>query len=334
MCALPRLNIDASPFSDRDARGSSRHRPTYFGGVPIEMPSAAQSQAGWDEEKGAVVGARAKRWASALVGATVVFMMLVFGAPLVGYGAALGQGFPGPASEDPLAGMSWRFTIGGTVGTRPEYEGAKKYSLSALPLLDIRYRDWLFLSARDGLGVNLLNVDGWRGGLSVRLRPGREESDSKRLDGMGDVSWTGAVGGFLSYRRGPFRAGIDVAQDFDGGFVARANAGFAVRLHDRVSFTAGPSVTWANGSYTRTFFGVTMEQSAASGYTAYRPGAGFKDVGVGGAFIFRLTDRISTAVSFNYKRLLGDAADSPLVKDVGSANQGFVGLSVSYRFGL
>lgn len=269
-----------------------------------------------------------------LLGATAFFTGFALGAPFIGCGAALGQGIADPASDNPLAGASWRFTIGGIVGAAPEYEGAKKYGPYAFPLLDIRYRDWLFLSARDGLGVNLLNVDGWRGGLSVRLRPGREESDSKRLDGMGDISWTGAVGGFLSYRQGPFRAGIDITQDFDGGFVARANAGFAVRLHDRVSFTAGPSVTWANGSYMRTFFGVTADQAATSGYAAYRPGAGFKDVGVGGAFIFRVTDRISTALSFNYKRLLGDAADSPLVKDVGNANQGFVGLSVSYRFGL
>ena len=46
-----------------------------------------------------------------------------------------------------------------------------------------------------------------------------------------------------------------------------------------------------------------------------------------------LVEQWSTTAFVTYKHLVGDAADSPIVKQFGSENQVGVGLTVSYSFG-
>jgi len=43
---------------------------------------------------------------------------------------------------------------------------------------------------------------------------------------------------------------------------------------ERLTLSAGPGFTWANGPYMRTFFGVSAAQSAASGLPPFEPGSG------------------------------------------------------------
>ena len=92
------------------------------------------------------------------------------------------------------------------------------------------------------------------------------------------------------------------------------------------------STTWADDNYTQTFYGVTATQSARSGMQQYTAESGFKDAGITLDLDYRLTENWSVTGRVGYKRMLGDAADSPLVSDRGSEDQFSTGIFVSYRF--
>ena len=77
------------------------------------------------------------------------------------------------------------------------------------------------------------------------------------------------------------------------------------------------------------FFGVSAAQSINSGLPEYRPDAGFKDVYVGATASIDLTDRWTLLLMGRYSRLVGDAADSPIVE---TENQFYGGAALSYKF--
>ena len=58
----------------------------------------------------------------------------------------------------------------------------------------------------------------------------------------------------------------------------------------------------------------------------------WKSAGVGAAITWQATDKIETSAFAEYKRLMGPAADSSLVKERGSRDQFLIGLSATYRF--
>jgi MipA family protein len=97
--------------------------------------------------------------------------------------------------------------------------------------------------------------------------------------------------------------------------------------------TIGPRASFASRDYIETYFGVTPAEAARSALTAYAPGGGFK--GVGG----ELTTRYEFMPQWNvigvvtYERLIGDAADSPIVQ-VGNENQFTFKLGITHTFGL
>jgi outer membrane protein len=77
------------------------------------------------------------------------------------------------------------------------------------------------------------------------------------------------------------------------------------------------------------YFGIDAADAAASGLDEFNADEGFKDVNL---LSYRFLERWSLAVIGTYARLLGDAEDSPVVDDVGDANQFFGGALINYRF--
>jgi outer membrane scaffolding protein for murein synthesis (MipA/OmpV family) len=80
------------------------------------------------------------------------------------------------------------------------------------------------------------------------------------------------------------------------------------------------------------YFGIDAADAARSGLDQFGADEGFKDVGFGGALTYRLFERWSVSGLAIYTRLIDDAADSPVVDDVGNENQFFAGALINYRF--
>jgi outer membrane protein len=77
------------------------------------------------------------------------------------------------------------------------------------------------------------------------------------------------------------------------------------------------------------YFGINAQQAARSGLSEYRPSAGFKDVSLRLGFSYDLTKTWSITGAAGVSRLMGNAADSPLVR---RKSQAVGALGVAYRF--
>ncbi len=234
----------------------------------------------------------------------------------------------------------WRVNLGAIGFATPSYEGSNSYKARALPLVDIEWRDTVFLSAERGLGANVVTLrdpggrGAFRAGPFVNYRFSRDEGDDDDLRGMGDVKDGVDLGAFASYDFGPLGLRVagrrNVSHSELGGTI---DLGLRYRLPPigRTMLGFGPSATWADSDYMQSYFGVTAAQATASGMRAYSPSSGFKDVGLSANAMHPLGGNWALTGFGGYKRLIGDAADSPLVKDRGTPNQFRVGLGISYR---
>lgn len=226
--------------------------------------------------------------------------------------------------------------LGLGVGTAPEYTGSDHYSLRYVPLISVSYKDKFRFFGTEGL-LTLYGTKNFRTGLLIRYRGGRGENDHPSLNGLGDVGGGFEGGAYVEGRvkKSVFR--LRLAQDLSGehdGLMLTMTADQGVYQSSDGKWVAGVGLraTWVSKDYAQTYFGVTPEQSLASGLNIYSPSSGIRDVVARGIIRYDMSKhwRISTLVQFG--RLLGDIADSPLVEERGSAMQALGGVGVFYRF--
>jgi outer membrane protein len=232
----------------------------------------------------------------------------------------------------------WTLDIGPGVVVGPWFEGSANYRVLPIPNLDLRYRqDKFFVSARDGAGATLLDLDGFKLGPILRYRFARNEGDGGYLRGMGNVPFTVEGGGFVRYDLPYVSAKAELRRGLGGsnGLVFDALIDGKVRLGSTVFLSAGPRLSVADATYNQAYLGVNAGQSANSGYVEYYPGAGLRSVGAGASGVWRVSDKL-TFVAFGSYSYLGDAAgNSPIVNGPGgSRSQFIVGSALSWRFQL
>lgn len=259
---------------------------------------------------------------------------------------SVGIGFP--AYSLPFQGQ-----LGPGTGLLPEYEGSDNYGATLLPLIDIRQPGRYFLkgasiNVNDGIasaGLTIVHFSYSEGsdrpmqiivGPLVSIYRGRDESDNDILDGLGDIEQNVAIGGFLEFRADPWLASIsvspqDVGNDQDGVLMA-FDVEYTTSVSTGFKMSTGLSTSWANAEYLQGYFGVTDAQAAQAGLPPFYSKAGLKDIGLQIKTSYALSPGWSIDGQLGYWRLLNDAADSPIVKDEGSADQvcGLIGISFQF----
>jgi len=165
----------------------------------------------------------------------------------------------------------------------------------------------------------------------------REASDSNELEGMKDVDWALEVGLGLAYRHDWIRGFVEVRQGFNGysGQVAEFGIDFIANPTEDLELMIGPRAGWGSDDYMDTYFGITNDEAAESPVydNSYDVEAGFNTVGLAATASYGLTEDLTFHLRGGWDRLIGDAADSPIVKE-GSENQFYGGAGVSYQFGF
>ena len=237
-----------------------------------------------------------------------------------------------PGYEDPKDNTrEWALSVGLISGFAPDYEGSNDYRFGFGPNISASWRDMIFYKGKT-LGANLIREKNFKAGPILSFSSGRDEDDNGKLKGLGDVDGSIEVGGFVSYRKRPLRLRAEVRQDIDSGHegaLVELTGGTALPFASLiVLFEIG--TTWASNDYMESFFGVNGQQSANSGLERYNADAGIKDINVSMKAGYSLTNRWRIGGVVEYKRLLGDAADSPIVDD---KNQFLAGISLSYHMG-
>lgn len=231
----------------------------------------------------------------------------------------------------------WRLTVGASGFYAPEYAGDDHLALNIVPLISLGKAgpEARFTSRNDNISFSLFDNGPLRLGPTGKILFQRDEDDSSDLEGLDEVRWGAEIGAFAEYYptdwlriRGELRHGIR-AHD---GFVGDVDVDAFYDVTGAVRISGGPRVSFASSDYFDTYYGVSGSESAASGLPEYEPGSGFESAGVGGAITWKATDKVTASLFGEYARLVGPAADSPLVKERGSENQFTFGVSSTYRF--
>jgi outer membrane scaffolding protein for murein synthesis (MipA/OmpV family) len=231
----------------------------------------------------------------------------------------------------------WRTVLGVASEVQPIYDGAHAYRISGGPVINIQFKDLAFLTTGDGIGVNIFRGSHYQVGLAVAYDLGRKEKDDRtNLNGMGDIGAAPVAklfGSWVISRYFPMILRVDVRQFVGGAQGVVGDAGVYIPLPGSsktfVMF-AGPSITMADHHYLQVLYGVTPEQSAASGHPVYDiPHAGTVGVGVGFSATKFITEHWLLNLDLALHQVRGSAAHSPLVEQ---RTQRVGALSVNYNW--
>lgn len=241
--------------------------------------------------------------------------------------------------QPPALPSGWIVTLKANLRAQPSYPGADDLSFIGYPSLSFRRAGTVerFSAPDDGLSFSFLDDSAFRVGVVARFQGGRYYRDNEELIGLRKVDWTLEPGVFVEYWPTEFlRARAEIRHGINGhdGFVADLGLDL-VQTYGAFTVSAGPRLSLGDNEFTRTYFGVTPVEAALNGQVdAYRPSGGITSVGALASASYKWSEQWSTTAFVSYNRLVGDAADSPIVQEFGSENQFGLGLTVSYSFGF
>jgi len=228
-----------------------------------------------------------------------------------------------------------RVRVGAGAQVRPDFIGADSSEVAPLWRLNVaRGTDPFKFSAPDySFGIPLVSTGGFSFGPAANLASGRKNSD---LDvPVGKVKTTIEAGAFASYQLSDslyLRAETLKGLGGHKGIVGLIGADQIWRDGDRYVFSIGPRVLFSDSRYQRAYFGVSPAAALASGLPAFRPSGGIHGVAAASSISYQFDPRWGLFGYGRYERLVGDAAKSPIVRELGSRNQLSGGLGLSYTF--
>jgi outer membrane protein len=222
------------------------------------------------------------------------------------------------------------------VGLAPDYEGSEDYIAVPIPYLNVRWENHMSINWLGGKAkLNLIPSPFWRGGVVGEYIGKRDDVDNNRVDKLREVDTSLMLGGFFGFQYNHWSADIEAMQDVaDGndGAIIRLNGGYTIPIDETWTFSLGAFTTWASDDYMESYFKIDGNNAGRSGLDRYDAEAGFKDVGLNVMTSFKPWEHLGFMGLLGYKRLIGDAEDSPVVDDEGDANQLSAGILVFYQF--
>jgi outer membrane protein len=232
-------------------------------------------------------------------------------------------------------GRDIRVRVGLGAQLRPEFIGADGTSL--VPLFHVNFargtKEFSFGAPDDSPSIALLSKDGFSFGPAGNIEGRRNESDVGAP--VGSVSRTFEAGAFAQYlANDSIRVRAELLKGINGakGLVGTISADKIWRDGDRYVVSIGPRILFSDARYQRAYFGVDPAASLASGLPTYRPSGGVHAVAVASGVTYALNSRWGLFGYARYERLVGDAAKSPITRELGSRNQLSGGIGLNYTF--
>ena len=228
-----------------------------------------------------------------------------------------------------------RVRVGLGAQIRPEFVGADKSAIG--PLVDLDFarggNQFAFEAPDYSFGIPVVSSGGFSFGPAANIASKRKESDVGAP--VGKVSTTFEVGAFASYELAQsvhFRAELLKGLGGHEGMIGTIGADHVWRDGDRYVFSIGPRVLLSSARYQRAYFGITPPVALATGLPVYDPDGGVHALAAASGLSYQFNNRIGMFGFARYERLVGDAADSPIVRELGSRNQLSGGLGLNYTF--
>lgn len=241
--------------------------------------------------------------------------------------------------------------IGG--GYLPSYEGSDDYLITAAPLIQGSLGGFDFESRGTGIAVDVipnpndsnvnlllgpavrLNLDRTRRIKDPVVRALGEKDLAIEVGGFAGVAFDGVLNPYDTVT-----ARVDVLTDVSGehdGTTITPSLGYSTPLSTAIFAFASIEATYADDSYTDSFFSVTPAGTLASGLPTYSADGGWKNVAATVGLNYDLSGDLRDGglglfIGGSYSRLLNDAADSPIVALRGDRDQWFGAAGLTYAF--
>ena len=231
----------------------------------------------------------------------------------------------------------FRTILGVASEVQPVYDGSRAYRVQGGPVINVHYRDVAYISTGEGIGYNFLRGDHYQVGIGATYDFGRKEKDDlNNLRGTGDIRAAPVAKMYASVvlsKKFPMILRVDVRQFVGGAQGAVGDASVYIPLPGSsrtfVMF-AGPSITLATHHYLQTLYGVTPQQTLASGHPAYAiTRAATSAAGVGFSASKFLNEHWILNVDGAISQIRGTASRSPLVE---RRTQRVLALSINYQW--
>ncbi len=235
---------------------------------------------------------------------------------VIGCAAVQAQsGRPTPVS----ATSDWTVNVGAAIISGPRYPGSNDNKATLVPVIDARYKDYLFISPIRGIGVEFPLAQGLKGSAAIGFDlTSRKEKESTRLVGLGDVNAAGALLLGLDYQLGDAFAKAGLSSRLGSGnrrgTSVDVDLGYNVIKTQGLVLAAGLNLNTMDNTYARNFFGVSAQQSAASKLPGFNASGGLKSAGAFAQAFYRIDTNWSAFGRLNLYQLQGDAADSPITQ--------------------
>lgn len=228
-----------------------------------------------------------------------------------------------------------RVRVGLGAEIKPRYVGADKSHV--LPLFDLKFargsNEFAFDAPDYGFGLPIVSSKGFSFGPALNLAPSRKNSDVGAP--VGKVKTTIEAGAFANYQVSKsFYLHAEVLKGIGGhnGVVGTLGADYVWRDGDKYVVSIGPRILLSDSRYQRAYFGVSPAAALATGLPEYRPNGGIHGVALASGISYQLSGPFGLFGYGRFERLVGDAADSPLIRELGSRNQLSGGLGLNYTF--
>lgn len=256
---------------------------------------------------------------------------------------------PAPSPPQPAAlpaAPDWIVTVGIEGRVVPAWPGAaeSRFALTGLPLFGVRKAGTPpeYFGPRDSFGFTIVDLGQIKLGPVFKLAWQRTASSYRELNGLGNVGYALQAGGLADFWPVPWlRLRSEVRQGFGGETGVTGDFYLdAVVPIEQWRLSGGPRLTLQTAAATSPYFSITPAQSAnstVSGLPAlpvYNAGGGAYSYGAGTEAEYFFNTQWAAHTFIEYERLIGTAANSPLVTQRGSPNQFTFGVGATYSFAM
>jgi len=229
--------------------------------------------------------------------------------------------------------------LGPGLRSRPDYDGSASQRIELVPVVRYFGQPW-FARSTQGVfegGVRMEFAPGLHAGAQLAYEPGREtsESDFLKSHNVSDINRGASVGLHLEWDHNfgpmPITLLVRTRQHTDSALGAQVDLRLSAGVYRSGRVAAGvfTQATWANAKSAGSFYGITPQQSAATGLPAFGAGSGWVFGSVGLLWSIDLSRDWIVVGSMESRRLRGDAAQSPLTE---RASNYYVSAGIAYHF--
>ncbi len=267
---------------------------------------------------------------------------------------ALAQTDPNPSPPITNPADNNRITVAVGVATLPDYQGADSNSFTPAGAIVGTVRGHDFFTRGTQLYVNLIPNTGEVGinyevGVIGAIRTDRTgDIDNRQVRALGKIDTAYEIGGYLGVGKtgvitsdyDTLTARVAYVHDVSGtydSYVVTPQVNYTTPLSVRTLVAIGMSADYAGKGFGRTYASVTPIGTLASGLRTYDVNdSGFRQVNAS-AFVVQslsgdLRHGFGVGAGVVYGRMLGKYKDSPIVADVGSADQWVGAVGLTYTF--